>query len=515
VRTIPFCTEKEEPLLSTRKLPWILPSLCAGAALYLYLNLFVHARVPILLSGDQLYFWMDAQRILHGELPYRDFFQFTPPGTDLVYFLPFKLFGPYLWVTNLVVLVLGVAVCGICFSIATEVMELDLALAATLLFLTLIYTRLLNGTHHWFSVLAILAAVRVLLPAQSRARIFAAGSLLGLGCFFTQSHAGAGLFAVALWLVWKQFRAGEKWASRLADLSLLLLGFAVTLGSAESYLIVAVGWSRLWYFQVTYVLHYMVGDTGSGFLGMPPWIGWRHLPSRVQYFTVYLLLPVVYGLALLKCCARKSEASSPEQLAKVMLIALTGSILLGEVIFSLNWLRIYTISMPGIILLLWLLGRSGVRRAGVRIVWAAILFIAATEIFHAQHGYVVAELPAGRAAMEPRDAEKLLWIRDHTQPEEFFFDSAWPGVYLPLRLRNPIFAEGVGLDIETRPEFVQEGMAQLDRKKVRYILWSPQLSLRDNHEPATSSLAPLRVYLHQHYRKVKVFADQDEIWERE
>jgi hypothetical protein len=502
-------------LSTTRKLPWILPWLCAGAALYLYFNLFVSARVPILLGGDQTYFWMDAQRMLHGELPYRDFFQFTPPATDLVYFLPFRLFGPYLWVTNLVVLALGVALCGICFSIATQLMELDLALPATLLFLTLIYTRLLNGTHHWFSVLAILCAVRVLLPAQSRARIFAAGGMLGLGCFFTQSHAGAGLLAIVLWLAWKQFRAGQKWTGRLADLSLLLLGFAVTLGMAETYFIVAVGWSRLWYFQVTYVLHYMVGESGSSFLGMPRWNGWRHLPSTVQYVSVYLLLPVVYALALWKCCAGKSQGSSPEQLSKAMLVALSGSILLGEVMFSPNWLRIYTISMPGIILLLWLVGRSGVRRAGAGIVWAAILFIAATEIFHAQHGHVVAELPAGRAALEPPDSEKLPWIKEHTQPEEFFFDSAWPGVYLPLRLRNPVFAEGVGLDISTRPEFVQEAIAQLDRKRVRYILWSPQLNLRENHEPPTSSLAPLRVYLHQHYRKVKVFADEDEIWERE
>jgi hypothetical protein len=259
----------------------------------------------------------------------------------------------------------------------------------------------------------------------------------------------------------------------------------------------------------------MVGESASSFLGMPRWNGWRHLPSTVQYVTVYLLLPVVYALALWKCGAGKSEGSSPEQLPKALLLALTGSILLGEVMFNPNWLRIYTISMPGIILLLWLVGRSGVRRAGVGIVWAAILFIASTEIFFAQHGHAVAELPAGRAALEPQDSEKLPWIKEHTQPEEFFFDSAWPGVYLPLRLRNPVFAEGVGLDISTRPEFVQEAIAQLERKRVHYILWSPQLNLGENHEPSTSSLAPLRVYLHQHYRKVKVFADQDEIWERE
>jgi hypothetical protein len=61
---------------------------------------------------------------------------------------------------------------------------------------------------------------------------------------------------------------------------------------------------------------------------------------------------------------------------------------------------------------------------------------------------------------------------------------------------------------------VLQAITQLDEKKVRYILWSRQLNLHGDPEPATSSLAPLRVYLHEHYKKVEVFADQDEIWER-
>jgi hypothetical protein len=455
---------------------------------------------------------MDAQRMLHGELPYRDFFQFTPPGTDLVYFLLFKLFGPHIWVTNILVLVLGVALCGICFSIAIEIMELALALPATVLFLTLIYTRLLNATHHWFSVLAILCAVRVLLRSQSRARIFSAGCWLGLAGIFSQSHAGAALLAFVIWLGWQHWRADAKW---LVDAAILVLSFAITLAAAESYFIAVIGWKLLWYFQVTYVLHFMVGGPGTSFLGMPPWSGWRHFPTTVQYVTVYLLLPIVYVITLWKCWKRSSDPSVREQKKSAMLVALTGSVLLFEVMFSLNWLRIYTISVPGIILLLWLVTSLKARRMALRIVWAAILFIAATEIVHAHLGYVVADLPAGWAAMEPEAYQKLHWIEQHTQPEEFFFDSAWPGVYLPLRLRNPVFAEGVGLDTETRPEFVKQAIVQLDAKQVRYILWSRQLNLQGNPEPPTSSLGPLRVYLLEHYKKVKVFADQDEIWERE
>jgi hypothetical protein len=498
-------------LKSTRKSAWLAPSLCGGAAAYLYINLFVSSNVPILLGGDQVYFWMDAQRMLHGELPYRDFFQFTPPGTDLVYFILFRLFGPHIWVTNVVVLALGVALCGICFSIASQIMEFELALPATVLFLTLIYTRLLNATHHWFSVLVILCALRVLLRSQSRGRMFFAGSLLGLAGFFSQSHAGAALLAMMLWLGWQHFRDPVRW---LTDVAVLVFGFAITLGIAESYFIVVIGWKLLWYFQVTYVLHFMVSGPGTSFLGMPPWNGWRHFPSTAQYVAVYLLLPIVYVVTLWKCWKGSSEPLVREQDQKAFLVALTGSVLLFEVTFSLNWLRIYTISLPGIILLLWLVRSFKGRRTALQIIWVAIIFIAATEIVHAHHRFVVAELPAGPAATDFEDYQKLQWIKEHTQPEELFFESAWPGVYMPLRLRNPVYAEGVGLDTETRPEFVLQAITQLDEKKVRYILWSRQLNLHGDPEPATSSLAPLRVYLHEHYKKVEVFADQDEIWER-
>lgn len=102
-----------------------------GAAVYLYVNLFYSARVPFLLNGDQLYFWMYAQRMLGGARVYQDFFQYTPPGTDFVYLSFFKLFGPYVWVTNVIVLALGVALTWICFSVASEIMQRRSALLAS------------------------------------------------------------------------------------------------------------------------------------------------------------------------------------------------------------------------------------------------------------------------------------------------------------------------------------------------------------------------------------------------
>jgi hypothetical protein len=142
-----------------------------GAAAYLYVNLFFSPRVPFLLNGDQIYFWTYAQSMLDNARAYQDFFQYTPPGTNFVYFSLFRLFGPNVWVTNAVVLVLGIALTWLCFSLSMEVMQQRSALLASAVFLVFLYGKMLNATHHWFSVLLIMAAVKVLMgpPAPREA----------------------------------------------------------------------------------------------------------------------------------------------------------------------------------------------------------------------------------------------------------------------------------------------------------------------------------------------------------
>jgi hypothetical protein len=141
-----------------RRVDWALIVSMTAAVAYLYLNLFALPRTPYLLSGDQVYFWMDAQRMMDGGRIYQDFFQFTPPGTDLVYLALFNVFGLNVWVTNAVVLTLGVVLCWLCFALASELLERRTALLAAALYLVLVYGKMLNATHHVFSALAAAAA---------------------------------------------------------------------------------------------------------------------------------------------------------------------------------------------------------------------------------------------------------------------------------------------------------------------------------------------------------------------
>src|SRR5215471_4395702 len=182
-----------------------------AAAVYLYLNLFAIPLTPILLGGDQVFFWLNAQHMLEGRRIYQDFLQFTPPGADLVYFTLFKLFGFRIWVTTAAVFALGVAFSWICFSLASDIMRRSWALLTTALFLVLVYSKALNATHHWFSMLAIACAIKISFKKIASLTLALSGALLGLATFFNQAHGPTALLAFAGFLFSRRSRTKTFW----------------------------------------------------------------------------------------------------------------------------------------------------------------------------------------------------------------------------------------------------------------------------------------------------------------
>jgi hypothetical protein len=488
------------------------PLLLLGITIFLYLNLFALPNVPFLLNGDQVFFWMDAQRMLHGERAYLDFFQYTPPGADLFYLAVFKVLGPRIYATNIVVLGLGVALCWVCFRIAKKIMAPKLALLGTMLFLTLIYTRMLNATHHWFSVLLCMAAIWILMDDRSVLRLSVAGALLGLASFFTQSHGAATLLAVSVFLTWDGVRHGKQLREVMKPPAVVLLGFVLALLVSSSYFIATVGLKQLWYSQATYVRQFVVHRPETSLLGMPVPLSWR----TGQYAFVYVLLFVVYPLTLWKCCARQDEATSAQH-TQLALLSMIGFLLLVEVMFSLNWLRLYAVSMPGIILFAWFLGRaSGVWHHTVTLTWIGVIGLGLLQIWSAHsRPNIITELRGGWAAVTPQSYEKLSWFIQHTQRGEFVFQARWPGMYLPLDLRNPAFIDAIGTTDQTRPQHVARTIKDLESRQVKYVLWSPTLNRPDGPGSVQENpITPLVDYLHSRYVPVHTFSDHDEVRER-
>jgi hypothetical protein len=511
----------ERPVLASPSSPyfarrWLHLWVIAASGIYLYLSLFTLRGVPFLLSGDQVFYWMDSVRMMAGERIYRDFFKFTPPGTDMTYLGAFRLFGLHLWVPNLIVLVLGVLLCWLCFSVTGHFLSRSEALLAAAIVAVVLYGKLLNATHHWFSELAVLGAVAVLMRQRSGARIVLAGSLLGVATFITQTRGPAAAAGLTIYFLWNRYRGSSAWPLFFKRVLLLLGPLFLVWLALSAHFIAAIGWRQLWYWQVVYAAHFKVSGTST--LGLPPFADGHGLFDYGQALLVYLLLPVVYLLSLWSCFRQRTEPldSRLEGRALLTFVGVTTAL---EVAQSPNWLRVYCVAAPAILLLIWAMAQAGKTKHCLAVaLWVGVVCLGAHQIW-ARHWdqSAVVELPAGRVAAVKPAAEKLAWIGDRTRPGDFFFEPQWPGVYLPLLLRSPIYAEGLGATEETRPEFVAEAIQQLEAKQVRYILWSPRLIAAQAAEPnasRTDVLAPFQAFMDQRYARVWVFPDRDEIWER-
>src|SRR5207244_1073371 len=70
--------------------------------------------------GDVTVYLLNAARMLEGQAIYKDFFQYTTPGTELVYFVLFRLFGPRAWIPNAMLFALGLSVTWLSIAISRK-----------------------------------------------------------------------------------------------------------------------------------------------------------------------------------------------------------------------------------------------------------------------------------------------------------------------------------------------------------------------------------------------------------
>ena len=159
--------------------------------------------------------------------------------------------------------------------------------------------------------------------------------------------------------------------------------------------------------------------------------------------------------------------------------------------------------------------RSG-RRQLVAVAWLVFVCVGLAQTWsrHA-HTEALVELPAGRVSLRSQAFEKLDWLAQRMRAGDFFFQAAWTSLYLPMKLRNPVFLDLLESSALTSPEYVELAIQQLEAKRVRYILWPPRLDAPDpSYGQNQYHLGPFRDYVHDHYHLARRFSDSEEIWER-
>ena len=168
------------------------------------------------INGDEGIVLQGAQRVLEGEVPYRDFFSFFTPGSYYWLALFFKVFGSSILVARAVLMVEGGLFSVLTYLLARRVCSRWSALlAAYFVTLTCVPYRF-DVLHNWDSTLwaclALYCAVRFLeRPRPGWA--LATGWFAALTCLFEQSKGAGlvlGLSAGFLILGWKA-RGRARW----------------------------------------------------------------------------------------------------------------------------------------------------------------------------------------------------------------------------------------------------------------------------------------------------------------
>ena len=489
----------------------------AVAFVFLYLSLFSLSGTPIFRSGDDCVFWVYACRMLAGQVFLRDFHQFTPPGTDLVYMTAFHFFGPGVHTINWTILCLGMLLGVVCFLNARAIMRAEWAALAALSCVVLLYGDRLDLTHHWFSSLANLVSILVLTGGRSQRRIAFAACLIGTALFFTQSRGLMGLLACCIGLLWEKL-ADRSSPTRFGPRLATLLGVTLGVWLVLSWRFIAqAGPATYLHMQVLYLPRDM--DVSTGFLVPHFTVSFypHALAQLADRLAMYLLLVLVCP-AVTILTARGKVATGEDSRAIVLLTTL-GILQTLEVIFMLNWNRMAAVAMPSVILFIWLVTRWNAARrpalvAGWCVLGAMIVVQCAVMQFHR---YPRVNLPTGSTFFQKNESEAAAWLALHTHPGDYILEVATTRYYVPLELQNPSAVDMLGTGAITLPEWVDEVVAGLKAHQVQYILWEPYTGIgtvATQHTAPGDHLDPLRDYLDQNFRRIETFQNGGEIWER-
>lgn len=490
------------------------------SCIFIYLQVFVLPGTPRLASGDQAIYLHDATRILDGEMIYRDYDHFTLPGTDLMYAALFDMFGVRAWIPQAMLVLLGASMVWLILLISGKLMTGSAVYLPALLFITLPFSSYLDATHHWYSLVAATAALAVLLEERTPGRLVVAGVIVGIATFYTQSMAlltvGFGLF-----LLWERGRENQTWSALLKKEVCLLVGFLVTISACLSYFVRTVGASKVLYYTVVFVAKYYPADWFNNWrvylTGRPQlhaWTTWFDLPA---FTLIHLIVPFVYIVFFVGYAVRSRKQYLEDLWRRLVLLNFAGVFLFLTIASAPAYTRLYVVSVPAIVILVWMLASlPNVPFSVFRLAWVGVfIMLVARPLVTQMRWKAYLELPTGRTAFfDSLLYEKCKWMSQRTQPFDYFFGDHL--ISYTLRLRNVGRVPFLRPTDYTRPEEVADVIEGLERFQVRFVSWYIGLDREKEagHHPEGDHLGPIRLYLREHYHVAVTFANGDQIWIR-
>ena len=492
----------------------------ATAAMFLYLRTFALGGTPLIASQDGPLYFEHGIRILHGQVPFRDYFTYVMPGTDLLYAGVFGLFGVHAWLAQAIVIILGTAIAGLLLWLSSKILRGPQIFLPALLFLVLDFDVIKDATHHWYCTLLVLVAVGVLLDGKTTGRVASAGALCGLGALFTQSQGLLCLLAIGAYLVWTRERE-----SRLTiQLAALFLPFAIIVGGVLTYYIHRVGFASVYFALVTFVIHYFPAMTFHTpriyFESFPPHHKLMDLSRLIPYFFIHIMVPFGYLWCLFRLFLERHAIDRMTRDA-LLLINFVGIALFAAVAQAASYARMGMIAPPAAIVCVWLVSGMSVPSRWIRrALWAtALLFLVLLPLQLQRHWRGYLDLPTGRTAFLSQDElERLQWFAGHTRAGESFIGP--PAYTFALALDNPTTVDYLTDTEYTTKDQVAIAIQNAEMQQTPMIVLADFAPATQNFatHPGHGNLAPFVDYVHTNYHLTKVFkvneSWNDDIWER-
>lgn len=139
-----------------------------AVAVFLYLFLFKFPATPFFTDGDQSIFLYEGERLFNGDVMYRDFFEFTLPGTQALYALMFAIFGLKYWIIGAVTIAIGVSTAWLLLKISEKLLAPPLSYLPAVIYVFFGFRWFgIDGSHRMFSPIFILLAIWILMRGKS------------------------------------------------------------------------------------------------------------------------------------------------------------------------------------------------------------------------------------------------------------------------------------------------------------------------------------------------------------
>jgi 4-amino-4-deoxy-L-arabinose transferase-like glycosyltransferase len=499
---------------------------CAAVAIAAYLYLFVRVLWRIGDEGDML---NGALAVAQGRVPYRDFFDLRGPASFYWLGLFFKVFGATWFVARTHLLLTGVVTSLLVYYLTVRASRRWDAALPCVVVTVLSIPFWPAAHHHWDSNLFALAAVAAFCRWQDVGKtrwLLAAGVLAGLtSCFIYQkgflilAALLAAILASRFWLKvpLRPVRAGALVLAGYVVVGLGVLAWFAHLGALQDFLDATVRFPLQTYVdanRVPYAFHLT-------WLGLEDLGPFQHLPLPLMAAAgVLLMLPLLLiaalpALVLVSLAAwwiTRRRAGPPS--VPVVVYSLTGFALwLSEFHRKDMFHLIY--GCPILLIALWLLWISLTDRRLPRVLPSAILAVSiaflavahgataasAHEQIATRRGVIV--VPAGDAALR-------FLLSDSVHPGDYVLVYPYYATYYFLAdVRNPTrfgeFMYGPG----ARP-YIDEAIADLDAKRVKYVLWDTLLDGEamktwfPAYQVPPEGERPMERYFLEHYDQIAV-----------